>query len=54
MNQIPLSDAAAADNHVADEARNDKTRQISPDLAYRQIAIVNVLFFGLPGAGDGG
>jgi glyoxylase-like metal-dependent hydrolase (beta-lactamase superfamily II) len=53
MNQIPLSDAAAADNHVADEARNDKTHQISLDLAYRQIAIVNVVLFGLPGAGDG-
>src|SRR5688572_28040363 len=53
MNQIPLTEAAAADNNTADEARNDKTRQISPDLAYRQIAIVNVVFFGLAGAGDG-
>jgi glyoxylase-like metal-dependent hydrolase (beta-lactamase superfamily II) len=34
--------------------RNDKTRQIAPDLAYRQIAIVNVMFFGVSGAGDNG
>jgi hypothetical protein len=53
MNQIPLSKAAGADNHKADEARNDRTRGLSADLAYCQIAIVNVLFFGLPGAGDG-
>jgi glyoxylase-like metal-dependent hydrolase (beta-lactamase superfamily II) len=53
MNQIPLTEAAEVDNHAADEARNDETRQISSDLAYRQIAIVNVVFYGLPGAGDG-
>jgi len=54
MSQIPLSERAVADHSEADEARNDKTRQIAPDLAYRQIAIVNVVFFGKPGAGDGG
>ena len=27
--------------------------QIAPDVAYRQIAVVNVVFVGLPGAGDG-
>jgi glyoxylase-like metal-dependent hydrolase (beta-lactamase superfamily II) len=54
MTQIALSDAAAADNPQADEDRNDKTRQIAPDVAYRQIAIVNVVFVGPPSAGDGG
>jgi hypothetical protein len=53
MTQINLSEAASADNQPADQARNDKTRQIAADLAYRQIAIVNVVFYGAPGAGDG-
>ncbi len=53
MNQIPLTEAAGADNEAADEKRNDDTRQIASDLAYRQIAIVNVVFYGLPGVGDG-
>jgi hypothetical protein len=54
MNQIPLTEATAADDHKADQARDDGTRSLSLDLAYRQIAIVNVMFFGLPRAGDGG
>jgi glyoxylase-like metal-dependent hydrolase (beta-lactamase superfamily II) len=54
MAQIPLADTATVNHREADKVRNDKTRQIAPDLAYRQIAIVNVMFFGLPGAGDGG
>jgi hypothetical protein len=54
MTQIVLSEAAAADNPDADRARNDKTRQIAADVAYRQIAIVNVVFVGPPAAGDGG
>src|SRR5215218_2733046 len=53
MNQIPLSESARAEHPEADEVRDDKTRQIAADLAYRQIAIVNVIFFGPPGAGDG-
>src|SRR3978361_2156696 len=53
MAQIPLSDAASADRPEFDKLRDDKTRQIAPDVAYRQIAIVNVIFFGRPGAGDG-
>src|SRR4051794_37108280 len=53
MAQIPLSETASADRPEYDSLRNDKTRQIAPDLAYRQIAIVNVVFSGRPGAGDG-
>jgi glyoxylase-like metal-dependent hydrolase (beta-lactamase superfamily II) len=53
MNQIPLPNSARADDPEADEARDDKTRQIAADVAYRQIAIVNVIFFGPPDAGDG-
>src|SRR4051795_7828619 len=52
MNQIPLPDSARAEHPKADAIRDDKTRQIAPDVAYRQIAIVNVIFFGPPDAGD--
>jgi hypothetical protein len=44
MNQIPLPDSARAEHPEADEVRDDKTRQIAADVAYRQIAIVNVIF----------
>jgi glyoxylase-like metal-dependent hydrolase (beta-lactamase superfamily II) len=54
MNQIPLSESASADCPRADDLRDDKTRQIAPDVAYRQIAIVNVVFVGQPGCGDNG
>src|ERR1700712_3659271 len=53
MAQIPLSETASADRPLDDKLRDDKTRQIALDLAYRQIAIVNVIFYGRPGSGDG-
>jgi glyoxylase-like metal-dependent hydrolase (beta-lactamase superfamily II) len=53
MNQIPLPETASADHPDADKARGDKTRQIARDVAYRQVAIVNIIFVGLPNAGDG-
>jgi glyoxylase-like metal-dependent hydrolase (beta-lactamase superfamily II) len=53
MSQVPLSKNASADHPEGDNERDDKTRQIAPDVAYRQLAIVNVIFFGPPGAGDG-
>jgi glyoxylase-like metal-dependent hydrolase (beta-lactamase superfamily II) len=46
--QIPLDPTARAD----DPKRDDATREVCPDLAYRRLAIVNVVFFGTPGAGD--
>lgn len=53
MTQIPLSPAAEAEHPEFDLDRNDNTRQIVADVAYRQLAIVNVIFVGLEGAGDG-
>lgn len=53
MNQIPLPQSAEAENREADSARDDDVREIAPDIAYRQLAIVNVVFYGPPGAGDG-
>ncbi|MGY3239666.1 glyoxylase-like metal-dependent hydrolase (beta-lactamase superfamily II) [Bradyrhizobium sp. USDA 4448] len=53
MTQIPLPSSAEAEHPQSDLDRNDSTRQIVPDVAYRQLAIVNVIFVGFENAGDG-
>jgi glyoxylase-like metal-dependent hydrolase (beta-lactamase superfamily II) len=53
MTQIFLPESANAENAESDDRRQDNTRQIATDIAYRQIAIVNVVFAGAPAAGDG-
>lgn len=50
--QIPLDPAARADSPQADAERDDGTHQISPDLAYKRLALVNVVYYGVPGAGE--
>jgi glyoxylase-like metal-dependent hydrolase (beta-lactamase superfamily II) len=50
--QIPLDPAARADDPKRDDERDDHTSEARPDIAYRRLAIVNVLFFGVPAAGD--
>ena len=52
MAQIPLSERANADKASEDEQRDDRTRQIADDVAYRQILLANVVFIGFPHAGD--
>jgi hypothetical protein len=51
--QIPLSPESLADNPSADERRDDNTREILSDVAYKRLAIVNVVYFGKANAGDG-
>lgn len=51
--QIPLDSSALADNPKADAQRDDHTRELASDLAYKRLAIVNVAFFGKANAGDG-
>lgn len=46
--QIPLTPDAVADLPHPD----DGTREIAADLAYKRLAIVNVVFFGTPQCGD--
>lgn len=46
--QLPLDD----DSRAFDSGSDDRTHQICRDLAYRRLGIVNVIFFGQPGAGD--
>jgi len=43
--QIPVDDIAAAG-----AMQDDGTRQVAPDLAYKRLAIVNIAFWGQPGA----
>ncbi|KPF98093.1 MBL fold metallo-hydrolase, partial [Rhodopseudomonas sp. AAP120] len=54
MAQIPLSSSAEAERPDLDAERDDQVREIAPDVAYKQLAIVNVMFVGPPQAGDGG
>jgi glyoxylase-like metal-dependent hydrolase (beta-lactamase superfamily II) len=53
MTQIPLGPASRADDADGDRQRDDDTRQIVPDLAYRKLSIANVIFYGRHNAGDG-
>src|SRR4051794_19382534 len=46
--QIPLDSSARADA----QTRHDAVHEIAPDLAYRRLAIVNVVLVGEAGAGD--
>lgn len=53
MKQIPMDPAARADSPRYDDVRDDGTHEVAPDLAYRRLAIVNVVFYGAPRGGDG-
>ena len=50
--QIPLTEEARADNPALDNENDDTTHEIADDLSYKRIAIVNVVFYGRPGAAD--
>jgi glyoxylase-like metal-dependent hydrolase (beta-lactamase superfamily II) len=54
VQQIPLPPEASAVDPAADAARNDQTREVASDVAYRRLGIVNVAFIGPAGAGDRG
>ncbi len=45
--QIPMSQS-----DVTGTAQEDGTTEVAPDLAYLRLAIVNAVFFGVPGARD--
>jgi glyoxylase-like metal-dependent hydrolase (beta-lactamase superfamily II) len=52
--QIPLPPEASALKPAVDAARNDRTHEVLPDVAYRRLGIVNVVFYGPSRAGDRG
>ena len=49
--QIPMSVSGVADLHL--EPTEQGLHDIAPDLAYKRLAIVNVVFFGAPQAASG-
>lgn len=50
--QVPLDSTHRADHAPADA--HDHSHEVTPDVAYVRLAIVNVVFFGPPHAGDRG
>lgn len=52
--QISLGGDAVSGSPELDAARSDHTQEVAADLAYRRLGIVNVVFYGSPGAGDRG
>ena len=50
--QIPLTEHSRADDPEIDRDNDDSTHQIADDLAYKRLAIVNVVFVGQSNAGD--
>jgi glyoxylase-like metal-dependent hydrolase (beta-lactamase superfamily II) len=50
--QIPLSEESRADDPEIDRHNDDSTHEVAEDIAYKRLAIVNVVFFGHPDAGD--
>ncbi len=51
-NQVPIDPSARADDPEADKLRDDGTHEVTADVAYRRLGIVNVVFFGVPGTRD--
>jgi len=50
--QVPLAESARADDPEEDRQRDDGMMEVAPDVAYRRLAIVNVVFVGEPEAAD--
>ncbi len=50
--EIPLDASARADDPVYDATRHDDAHEVAPDVAYKRLAIVNVVYVGPKGAGD--
>lgn len=49
---IPLPASAIADHPPSDRSLDDSTLEVTRDIAYRHLLIVNVIFVGNPGAAD--
>jgi len=51
--ELPLDPTARADDPRQDDERDDGTHEVTPDVAYKRQAIVNVAYVGRPGAERG-
>jgi glyoxylase-like metal-dependent hydrolase (beta-lactamase superfamily II) len=52
LETIPLEKRAIADIRAADEQRDDTTHEVTADVAYKRLGIVNIAFFGERCSGD--
>ena len=50
--QVPLTEESRADDPEIDRDNDDSTHEIADDIAYKRLAIVNVVFVGQRAAGD--
>lgn len=50
--QVHVSEQASADLPELNEIQGSNSRELSLDIAYKRLAIVNVVFYGKPGAAD--
>ncbi|MFL6513972.1 MAG: MBL fold metallo-hydrolase [Chthoniobacterales bacterium] len=50
--QIPLDEESRADQPQVDTDNDDGAHEVAPDIAYKRLGIVNVIYYGRPGAGD--
>jgi glyoxylase-like metal-dependent hydrolase (beta-lactamase superfamily II) len=50
--QIPLDETSRADSEWLDHENHDGAHEIADDIAYKRLAIVNIVYYGRPGAGD--
>src|SRR6266513_2296513 len=50
--QVPLTQESRADDPEIDRDNDDSTHEIADDIAYKRLAIVNVVFVGQRAAGD--
>jgi glyoxylase-like metal-dependent hydrolase (beta-lactamase superfamily II) len=50
--QIPLDNTARAFDPEKDDIRDDGTHEIAQDIAYRRLAIANVIYYGYPEGRD--
>jgi glyoxylase-like metal-dependent hydrolase (beta-lactamase superfamily II) len=51
-NQIPIDPSARADDPETDALRADGTHEVTADVSYQRLALVNVVFYGIPGTRD--
>jgi glyoxylase-like metal-dependent hydrolase (beta-lactamase superfamily II) len=50
--RIPIDTSARADDPASDSVRDDGTHELTRDLAYKRLAFVNVVLYGIPGTPD--
>jgi glyoxylase-like metal-dependent hydrolase (beta-lactamase superfamily II) len=50
--RISIDPSARADDPKKDALRDDGTHEVAPDIAYKRLAFVNIVFYGFPARAD--